>query len=184
MGWPPCDCVLFFKATDDKFREWFYLRLCLWKVDQMDENKRYMWLFFFLSKEMKWLNASPVQLLTSLMVSAELSNFLACMKQHRWLLAYARVLWTWSLWPLFWSLCRNLSFMWRNARNYSVPALSSWGYPLTPTSYSQQCLKAPSHLVAYTELLGSTNNWLPRLGRWRSLSFYNGNAAASAAPVL
>jgi hypothetical protein len=136
--------------------------------------------FFFLSKEMKWLNASPVQLLTSLMVSAELSNFLACMKQHRWLLAYARVLWTWGLWPLFWSLCRNLSFMWRNARNYSVPALSSWGYPLTPTSYSQQCLKAPSHLVAYTELLGSTNNWLPRLGRWRSLSFYNGNAAADS----
>lgn len=119
--------------------------LTLKGIDQMNGNKRNVWLSLF---KMKWLNPFTAQRLislTSLMVSDELSNFLSCIKQYRWLPsplpAYASLLWTWSLWPLFWSVCRNLSFMWKNVRNYSAPALSSWRNPLTIASYSHSCLK-------------------------------------------
>lgn len=102
---------------------------------------------------LKWNGSTPsfpAQLLislTSLIVFDEFSNFPSCIKQCRWLQpppqppAYASLLWTWSLWPLFWSVCWNLSFMWKNVKNYRAPALSSWRNPLTIASYSHSCLK-------------------------------------------
>lgn len=173
---------MFLKEAGDSFREWFYLIVCLWKADQMNGNKRNVRLSLF---KMKWLNPFPAQLLislTSLMVFDELSNFLSCIKQYRW------------LHPPTACLCKltlNMKFM----TSVLICVLKSVFYveeckELSGTSFKfmkkplDHCQlqsfmpqSAGSHHGFGTELLGSKNNWLPRLVEWFPLCFCSRNIA-------
>ena len=125
-------------------RNGFTSKSCLWKVDQMNETERNMWLFKISSQLPSTLSSQLPGPLTGLVASGDNSYNIFCRALsslgsrspclcrqtycEHWLL--------WSWWLLFWSLCQTLSFYWGecNAGNRGVLTLSSGGYPLTLAS--------------------------------------------------
>lgn len=139
-------------------RNGFTSKSCLWKVDQMNETERNMWLFKISSQLPSTLSSQLPGPLTGLVASGDASYNIFChalsslgsrspclCRQtycEHWLL--------WSWWLLFWSLCQTLSFYWEecNAGNRRVLTLSSGGYPLTLAS-NQWYMLHISPLVQY-----------------------------------